>query len=165
MSERSQAGEADQEVRISHLFEVPRQAVFEAWTDPDQIARWWGPHGFDAPREKIEVELRIGGPFEIVMVVASAEIAAGMGVEVGAEFPDRSRIVELVEPELLVLAAPPQPELGLSVETKTRIEFAEEGNGTRVTLIGGPYTAAMAPNAEAGWTGSLEKLAKLLDRG
>ena len=164
MSDQLPGGAVDQEVQISHLFEAPRRAVFEAWTDPDQIARWWGPQGFDAPREKIDVEPRVGGPYEIVMVVRSPEIAAGMGVEVGAEFPDRSRIVELVEPELLVLRSPAQPEIGLPVETTTRIEFREEEGGTRVSLTGGPYTAAIAPNAKAGWSGSFEKLAAMLDR-
>ena len=31
------------EIRIDHVFDAPRDAVFSAWIDPDQIARWWAP--------------------------------------------------------------------------------------------------------------------------
>jgi uncharacterized protein YndB with AHSA1/START domain len=137
--------------------------VFKAWTDPDQLAKWWGPEGFETPRESVNIELRAGGRFDKVMVIASAEIAAGMQLEVGAEFPDHSEIVEVVEPELLVVRHEAQPELGLPVATETRIEFEDDGDGrTRVTITDGPYTSAMQPNAEAGWGESLGKLERLL---
>jgi len=162
MTEPTTKQEADQEVVITRVFDAPRELVFRAWTDPDYIAKWWGPEGFDTPRESVNVDLRVGGRFDLVMVVASAEIAAGMRVDVGAEFVDRSEIVELVEPELLVLSLEAQPDIGLPVPTVTRIEFHEDGEGTRLKLTGGPYTPMMKPNAEAGWSGSFDKLERLL---
>ena len=157
--------DSQEQVQLSETYDAPPEQVFRAFTDPEQVSRWWGPHGFEAPREKISIDLRVGGTFEIVMVVRSEEIAAGMGVKVGAEFPDRSEIVELVEPELLVLRSPAQPEMGLAFDSTTRIELAEAGDGrTRVSVIGGPYTPEMAPNARMGWQQQLEKLASLLNR-
>jgi uncharacterized protein YndB with AHSA1/START domain len=151
------------EVRLSQVFDAPAETVFAAFTEPDQISQWWGPHGFEAPREKIEIDLRVGGRFEVVMVVASEEIAGGMGVPLGAEFPDSSEIVELEAPRLIVLRSAAQPEIGLTYDSTTRIEFAEEGEGrTRVTIAGGPYTPEMAPNAQLGWQQQLEKLGSLL---
>lgn len=158
----SDAPDATRRVAITYRFAAPRPDVFAAFTEPAQIARWWGPRGFDAPADRIEVDLRPGGCFEVIMVLVSAEIAAGMGVPVGTEFPDRSEIVEVVGPELLVLRSAAQPELGLPVPSVTRIEFHVDGAGTRVELTGGPYTAAMAPNAEAGWRQSFDKLDGLL---
>jgi uncharacterized protein YndB with AHSA1/START domain len=122
-----------------------------------------GPEGFDSPRESVSVDLRAGGHLEVTMVVASAEIAAGMQVDPGTEFPDRSEIVALVEPELLVLRSEAQPEIGLPVPTITRIELHEDGDGrTRLTLTSGPHTEMMAPNAQTGWSQSFDKLERLL---
>lgn len=36
----------DREVRTSRIIGAPRERVFAAWTDPEQLARWWGPKGF-----------------------------------------------------------------------------------------------------------------------
>jgi uncharacterized protein YndB with AHSA1/START domain len=164
MSEESLAGTADRRFVIDRTYAAPRERVFEAWTDPDILALWWGPDGFDTPRAKVYIELRVGGRYDKVMVLRSPAIAAGMGVPVGAEFPDRAEIVELDPPALLVLRSEPQPDMGLVEATVTRVEFHEEaGGGTRVTLSDGPYTELMAGHAEAGWTGSFDKLGRLLD--
>jgi uncharacterized protein YndB with AHSA1/START domain len=36
---------ANREISSSRVFDVPRDLVFEAWTDPDHLSRWWGPKG------------------------------------------------------------------------------------------------------------------------
>lgn len=101
-----------------------------------------------------------------MMVVTSEEIATGMGVPVGTEFPDSSTIAELDPPRLLVLNSPALPEAGLIFDSTSRIEFIEEGDvRTRVNITSGPYTAEMAPNAKTGWQQQLEKLNALLDQG
>ena len=53
---------------ITRVFEAPREAVFKAWTDPEEIAAWYGPEHFDAPAERIRVDLRVGGRWEVTMV-------------------------------------------------------------------------------------------------
>jgi uncharacterized protein YndB with AHSA1/START domain len=150
-------------INVVRTFSAQRARVFQMFTDPELIARWYGPDGFDTPREKIRVELRVGGRYDKVMVVRSEEIAAGMQVPVGTEFPDLATIEELVENELLVLISPAQPEIGLTEESVTRIEFFDEGDGTtRVELTGGPYSEMMRGHAAAGWSQSFEKLASIL---
>jgi uncharacterized protein YndB with AHSA1/START domain len=150
-------------ISVVRTFPAPRARVFQMFTDPDLIARWYGPDGFDTPRDKIHIDLRVGGRHDKVMVVRSEAIAAGMQVPVGTEFPDNAEIQELVPDELLVLVSPPQPEIGLTEETVTRIEFFDEGEGTtRVELTGGPYSEMMRGHAAAGWQQSFEKLASHL---
>jgi uncharacterized protein YndB with AHSA1/START domain len=161
---RSKATEqASRILHIERVYAAPRERVFQYFVDPELIALWWGPDGFHTPREKLVVEPTAGGRHEKVMVLDSPEIAAGMGVAVGAEFPDAARVVEIRPPELLVLESDPQPEMGLVERTITRIEFHADGpDRTRVVLVDGPYNDMMAPHAETGWKQSFEKLAKSL---
>jgi uncharacterized protein YndB with AHSA1/START domain len=140
----------DQQVLITRVFDAPREQVFAAWTDPDQVAQWYGPEGFDTPRENVAIDLRVGGRYELVMVQR----------ETGAQFPVRYEIVELDPPRLLVLKSGPMPEVGMHEGTVTRVELHDHGDKTRMSLSDGPYTEAT--HAEAGWNGAFGKLDALL---
>jgi len=140
----------DQQVLITRIFDAPRELVFRAWTDPDQIAQWFGPEHFDTPRETVEIDLRIGGRYELTMVQRHS----------GARFPVRYEIVELDPPRLLGLRSEPIPEVGIHGETFTRVELHDHGDKTRMTLSDGPYTEA--GHAEAGWHAAFGKLDALV---
>jgi len=142
---------AEREVRITHVFDAPREAVFAAWTDPEQVARWWAPDGFEIPPESIEIEPRVGGRFHLVMVQSDG----------GARFPYRSEIVEISEPERIVLKAGSIDEAGIA-ETITQVVFEADGGRTRMTITSGPYTEDMRENAEAGWIDLMANLERLL---
>jgi uncharacterized protein YndB with AHSA1/START domain len=154
MADASSAHATDREVLITRIFEAPRERVFAAWTDPDQVAEWYGPEHFDTPRESVHIDLRVGGTWELTMVQRGT----------GAEHPVRYEIVELVQPELIVLRCGPMPEMGLPEGTVTRVEFHDHGEKTRMTLSDGPYPGEVGAHAEAGWTGAFEKLTALLGR-
>ncbi len=143
---------SDQQVLITRIFEAPRESVFAAWIDPEQVAVWYGPEHFDTPREHVHIEPRVGGRWDLTMVQR----------DTGAEFPVRYEIVELVEPELIVLWCEPMPEIGLTEGTVTRVEFHDHGEKTRMTLSDGPYPSPGRGHAEAGWNGAFDKLAVLL---
>jgi uncharacterized protein YndB with AHSA1/START domain len=142
---------AEREVHITHVFDAPREAVFAAWTDPEQVAKWWAPDGFDVPPESVEIEPRVGGRFHLTLMES-----AGPG-----RFPFRSEIVEISEPQLIVLKAEAIPEAGIE-DTITRIAFEEDGGQTRMTLTSGPYTDEMRGNAEAGWLDLIANLERAL---
>ena len=141
---------ADQQVVITRVFDAPRELVFRAWTDPDQVAKWFGPQGFDIPRDSVEIDLRVGGAFELRMVNAQRGFDMRLGYE----------IIELVEPELLVLHHEAKPELGIPEATVTRVELHDENGKTRMVLTDGPYTES--GHAEAGWVQAFDKLAALV---
>jgi uncharacterized protein YndB with AHSA1/START domain len=140
----------DQQVLITRIFDAPRELVFAAWTDPDQVALWFGPEHFDTPRESVEIDLRVGGRWALMMVARDS----------GREAPAEYEIVELEPPRLLVLRAEPMPEFGIHKVTFTRVELHDHGGKTRMTLSDGPYTDA--GGAEAGWNGAFAKLERLL---
>jgi uncharacterized protein YndB with AHSA1/START domain len=151
MTDSTPIAAADQEVVVTRLFGAPREQVFKAWTDPDEVASWYGPEHFDTPRERIHIDLRVGGRYELTMVQRDS----------GAEFPIGYDIIELVEPELIVLRSDPMPELGMHQPTVTRVEFHAHGAQTRMTLTDGPYPGG-GRHAEAGWSAAFDKLATLL---
>jgi uncharacterized protein YndB with AHSA1/START domain len=87
-----QAIAGQREFTITRIFHAPKTMVFKAWTDPKQIAQWWGPHGFNT--SVCEMDLRIGGAYRIVM----------RGPD-GAEYPMKGFYQEIVENQRLVYTA------------------------------------------------------------
>lgn len=53
--------ETQKELLITHLFDAPRERVFEAWTDPEQLKQWYAPDGCTIEFKSIDV--RQGGSF------------------------------------------------------------------------------------------------------
>lgn len=68
----------------------PREAVFAALTDPDRLARWWGPAGFHNRFE--HCDLRPGGAWRYTMVGPD-----------GTEYPNESRFTVVEAPARLVI--------------------------------------------------------------
>ena len=137
----------DQDVLITRIFDTPREQVFKAWTDPDEVAAWYGPAHMEVSRESVHIDARVGGRWEVTMVPRGG----GEGFAIGYE------IIELVEPELLVMRSDPMP--GQPDGTVVRVELHDHGPKTRMTLSDGPFPVAGRPHAEAGYEGALDKLA------
>ena len=53
-------GNANFDVDLTRLFNAPTELVYKAFTDPDQLARWYGPVGFSAPRDFVDIDARVG---------------------------------------------------------------------------------------------------------
>jgi uncharacterized protein YndB with AHSA1/START domain len=144
-----QAG-IDQDVLLTRVFDAPREQVFKAWTDPDEVAAWYGPAQMEVPRESVRIDARAGGRWEVTMVPRGG----GQGFAIGYD------ILELVEPELLVMRSDPMP--GLPEGTLVRVELHAHGARTRMTLTDGPFPDAGRAGAAAGYEAALEKLASRL---
>ena len=153
MSDSTPTAAAGQEVvLITRIFDAPRERVFRAWTDPDEVTEWYGPEQFDTPRDRIKIDLRVGGRYELTMVRRGG----------GGEFAIGYEIVEFVEPELLVLRSDPMPEMGMHEPTVVRVQFHDHGDKTRMTLSDSPQPAAS--HAEAGWSAAFDKLGAFVAR-
>ena len=53
------------EIRIIRLYDAPVKSVWDAWTDPKQLAKWWGPRGFTITTHS--KDLRVGGRWNFTM--------------------------------------------------------------------------------------------------
>jgi uncharacterized protein YndB with AHSA1/START domain len=108
---------ANREIVSSRVINVPQEKVFEAFRNPDMLARWWGPEGFSNTFQTFD--LRPGGTWEFIM----------HGPD-GTDYPNKSVFVEIVEPERVVFdhVLPPIFRMTLTFEKtgqadKTRFEF------------------------------------------
>lgn len=54
----------DREIVLSRVINAPRERVFAAWTDPNQIRQWFGPAGFKT--ETLECDIRPGGRWRFI---------------------------------------------------------------------------------------------------
>jgi len=139
-------------VRLSRVLPAPRQRVFEAWTSPEMIKRWWGPKGFHGI--SASADPRPGGAFALEIQGPEGEVHRMAGV-----------YTELRPPALIcfeihhrqIEGAAERPE-GY-IPTQVRVELREHAKGTELILIhSGFLDAALAARFQGGWAGSLEKL-------
>lgn len=57
------------QLSLSRVFDAPRALVYRAFTDPEQVAAWWGPTGSVRPVEEMEFDIRPGGHQRFVQVI------------------------------------------------------------------------------------------------
>ncbi|MCW3819444.1 SRPBCC domain-containing protein [Micromonospora sp. DR5-3] len=136
------------------MFEAPRHLVFTAWTDPRQIARWFGPVGITTPLSTISLDVRPGGVWQLRMIDDAD----------GAEYPLTFICREVVEPERLVLSTRvptgPGPIVRQAVLTVT---LAELGDRTEMTFhVTGLAMSEENAGLESGWSSSFDRLAEHL---
>jgi uncharacterized protein YndB with AHSA1/START domain len=138
------------EFTTTRVLDAPRELVWKAWTEPEQLARWWGPQGMSTPLDGIDVDLRPGGAFSLTMV----------SDQTGARFPSEMWFRELVEPERIVFGWEAQRGLGAGEVTVT---FGDLGDRTEMTThFVGYQTDEIARGSQIGWGTQLEKLDALL---
>src|ERR1700730_17678211 len=109
---------AERQLKITRVFDAPREVVFKAWTDPKQLAQWWGPHGFTNP--VCELDARPGGAIRIHM----------RGPD-GTVYPMTGVYKEIGEPERLVFTSAALDEKGNPLfEVLNTVTFAQQGGHT-----------------------------------
>lgn len=139
-------------IAIERELDAPRELVWNAWTDPDEVTRWWGPEHFTTPRDKIEYDLRPGGVCRLTMIGPDGE-----------EYPNDGRFGIVEPPERLSFAEEsidhPMLESG-----ETTVEFIDLGEKRTKVVITSRMICAeeLLGMAKAGWSSQLDKLESLL---
>ena len=135
------------ELTVSRVVDAPRELVWQAFTEPEHLAVFWGGPGITVPVESVTMDVRPGGSFELTMVAPD-----------GTEYPNRGEYVEVDKPSRIVFT---EPDTGITAT----ITFSEVGDKTEVTIrqVGVPERF-LGPEAEAGFAATFDKLEDLLDR-
>jgi uncharacterized protein YndB with AHSA1/START domain len=115
---RDVASTTGREIILTRVYDAPRERVFEAWTKPEHLSRWWAPNGFTLVTESMDV--RPGGTWKYVMKHA----------EYGAS-DNLNTYTEVVRPARLVYS------YGTSAQGdqfQVTVTFEEQGGKTRLTM-------------------------------
>jgi uncharacterized protein YndB with AHSA1/START domain len=163
---RQTAASAASELVITRVLDAPRPLVWKAWTEPERVARWWGPRIFTAPVCKID--LRVGG--EYLYCMRSPD---------GQDFWSKGTYREIVPPERIVATdsfadaegnVVPATYYGMSgdwpLEMIVTVTFEDLDGKTRLTIRHAGIVGVNAEDRggmEQGWTESLDKLAEYLE--
>lgn len=160
-------------ITITKIFNAPLEKVWNAWTDPKEVAKWWGPEGFTAP--SIKIDFRVGGKYIYAM-------RGPKGSEWDRDMYSAGVYKEIVPNEKLVVTDYFSDADGNMIEPKEEgqdpsfpkesvvtVLFEEvQGGKTKLSII---YPAPETPEAKEallksgmveGWNSSLNKLEKAL---
>lgn len=143
-------------LRLERTFDAPAEDVFDAWTNPEVLRRWWSADPtWRTPT--VEVDLRVGGSYRLSME----------NPEDGSRHTVIGEYMEIDRPERLLYSwawenqggqagdAPiPEPHVSL-----VSVQFLQEGGQTTVILEHSDLASQeSAERHEAGWIGCLENL-------
>lgn len=121
---------AEREIVLTRWFDAPRRLVFEAWTKPEHLARWWGPRCYTL--SVCEVDLRPGGAWRF-----------GLRGADGEEHPFKGVYHEITPPARLVMTeCYDNPGTGRP-EWHTTLDLEEHDGKTKLTIT------CVFPSAEA----------------
>lgn len=138
-------------IRLSRLVPAPRDRVFEAWTDPDLVARWFAP----APARVggAELDVREGGGWRVRMTGPEGETYTCEGV-----------YREVDPPARLVFTFDWAEEASrMGLETVVTVTFEETDAGTEVVLVHAGFDGPeQAEGHNAGWTACVDQMVEAL---
>jgi uncharacterized protein YndB with AHSA1/START domain len=137
-------------LELNRTLPAAPSVVFAAFTDPDELGRWWGPAGFSTP--KVAFDAKVGESYRIDM-----QPPEGDAFYLTGEF----RVVD--PPARLAFTfrwEDPDPD---DAENVVDVSFRDSGEATEVVVTQAPFkTEARRALHRDGWTDSLDKLEALL---
>ena len=138
-------------LRLDRHYDAAPEEVWRAWTEPEEMKRWWGPGKNDVVH-LAESDVRVGGRFRVAFTSDSDEMLEVSGV-----------YSEVVPHRKLVFtwawkSAPEQ-------ESRVTVTFKPSGGGTDLTLLHEQFFDAGARDAhEEGWSNALAKIDAVIAR-
>lgn len=144
------AATAERTVILERLLAGSPDQVFKAWTDPEQLVKWFGPEGFVT--SDVTAETHVGGRWANTMT--SPE---------GKRYVSSGEVRELVPSERLVIFDEGKGEPMLGHATKIAVTFEPSASGTRMKLVHGVFKSVeMRDECVRGWTSTFNRLERLM---
>lgn len=141
---------ADRTLVMERVFSATPERVFQAWTDPAVLARWWGPETYRTPEP--EMDVRPGGHWRTVMAGPKGESHTVSGVYRTIEPPRR----------LVMTWGWEEADGTRGHETVVEVTLEPVPEGTRLRLVQRIFeTPERAQSHTMGWTSSFNELDRL----
>lgn len=135
------------DLRLERLIDAPREAVFAAWTRPEQVRQWFTPQPLGTG--ECSIDFRLGGDWVHTMLMPD-----------GQAHTMRARYTEIAPPGRLVFEASLQELPGSHIVTS--VDFIAEGTRTRVKVRQVFNGDIPESDARAGWGATLDQLTSLV---
>ena len=143
---------SERELVVTRTIDGPAQIVFDAWTKPELMQRWWVPKSAPITLLSCEMDVRVGGTYRFVFQVDPATTMAFFG-----------RYLEVIRPARLVWTN----EEGDGDAVVTTVTFEEDRGRTRL-VVHDLYPSkdalgdAIASESIPGWAEQFDQLDELL---
>lgn len=169
MGERKNSGGSlpGADVVVTRVFSAGPERVFEAWTTPGLLQRWWGPKDFTAPVCK--VDLKKGGKYHFCMRSPEGRDYWSTGVYREIEPPNRLVMSDSFADEKGNVV--PAAHYGMGgnwpMEMLVKVTFEDREGGTKMTLVhsvGAAIPSQDLENMKSGWSQSFDKLAEVVEK-
>lgn len=145
------AADNSRSLRMTRYFDAPRERVFRAFAEPEQLVKWWGPAGMNVVDHQIDAQ--VGGAWRMTMRSEKGDDHTMSGI-----YHDISPHHRL----MFTWAHERGGERGH--ETLVTIELAERDGGTELTLLQQAFESEATRDLHrGGWSSSLDCLAAALD--
>ncbi len=145
-------------VSISRTFDLPVSTVWKAWTEPENLKKWWGPNDYTCPF--CEVDLRVGGKY----------LASMKSKKDGVEIFSTGTYKEIDENKKLAMTDSFSDEKGNIIDAPEgfpgnwpkeliiTVELKEQDGKTHMHMTQEPMPAEMYEDCMKGWAECLDKL-------
>ncbi|MGI9494146.1 MAG: SRPBCC family protein [Geminicoccaceae bacterium] len=140
-------------LRMIRHFEAPRERVFRAFADPQQLVKWWGPEGMHVVDHDIDV--RVGGAWRTTIRNQAGDDHTMSGV-----------YREISAPHRLAFTWAWEREGERGHETIVTIDLAEDGDGTELNFVQEIFESEeMRDSHQGGWQSSFDCLVAAIAKG
>jgi uncharacterized protein YndB with AHSA1/START domain len=147
------AGSGGLSLEMRRVLPAAPRLVFAAFTDSNQLARWWGPQGFTMP--SVHFDPHVGETYRIEMQPPEGDAFYLTGEFREVDPPARLAFTFVYED--------PDPD---DVETVVELSFRSFGSETEIAFTQGPFkTEARRQLHQNGWGDSFDRLEQLLSVG
>ena len=139
-------------MEVRYSIRAPRDRVFRAWTDPEELKQWWGPGEFTTP--VAQIDLRPGGSYLLVMQPGHGDALRVVGTYRQIEPPSR-----------LVYTWRWDTPWSDGSESIVTVDFIGRGQETEVVVLHEGFGPEGEDPYRQGWEGGLQKLAASIGKG
>ena len=137
-------------LHLSHEIFVPREIVWDLWTQPEHLGEWYSP---SAPsRRQASVDLRVGGSYALSWTGAD-----------GVTYTEHGEFIEVEPPQRLVYTMEFDEAFGQPASTELTVDFVDVGGTTRIEIEHRGYPDEQMRDQHAqGWPEFLKQLEEYL---
>lgn len=140
---------------LTREFSASPEKVFQAWTDPDILVKWFGPKG--VATDSAQIDLKIGGEYHFTLKLPDGKIVDHHGEYREIDPPNKLVFTGILDGQGCAGSE------GVFAETLVTVEFQDLGGATRLVLTHDFLPTEDSRDSHSfGWNGSFDCLAEVL---